>query len=105
ELSLRLRRLGYRLWIVPSARVWHCAPEPGEYPDFSFYKMLNFFATYLLHARKRVWPEFFLRYVILEFPRALRRGNAPALLAACASCVWRLPLLLRDRLAISRAAA
>ena len=105
ELSLRLRRLGYPLWVVPGARVWHCIEQPGEYPDFSFYKLRNFFATYILHARKRVWPEFLLRHVVLEFPRALRRGNALKLLAACASCAWSLPRLLRDRMAIARAAA
>lgn len=88
ELCARVARTGRRLTIVPDARVYHIEPaeETGLAPHLESQKLKNFFALYLLHAPRRVLPEFFLRYAALGTLRATlgRGGNLRARLSA----VW-----------------
>ncbi|MET0626300.1 MAG: glycosyltransferase family 2 protein [Pyrinomonadaceae bacterium] len=80
ELCARVIRAGRRITVVPSARVHHIEPaeETGLAPHLELQKLKNFFALYLLHAPRRVLPEFFLRYAVLGTLRAaLGRGGNP----------------------------
>lgn len=80
ELCARVIRSGRRITVVPDARVYHIEPaeETGLAPHLEFQKLKNFFALYLLHAPRRVLPEFFLRYAALGTLRAaLGRGGNP----------------------------
>lgn len=78
ELCARVIRAGRRIAVVPGARVHHIEPaeETGSAPHLELQKLKNFFALYLLHAPRRVLPEFFLRYGALATLRAaLGRGG------------------------------
>ena len=97
ELCSRVAKSGRAIWIVSAARARHFPPIPGEYSDFAFHKYKNLFATYLLHAKVRVWPEFFFRYVLLEIPRAMAHRRLLALLRACSWLTIHAPRLLLDR--------
>jgi GT2 family glycosyltransferase len=80
ELCARVIKAGRRMTVVPAARVYHIEPEEetGLAPHLEFQKLKNFFALYLLHAPRRVLPEFFLRYAALGTLRAaLGRGGNP----------------------------
>lgn len=80
ELCARVARVGRRITVVPDARVYHIEPaeETGLAPHLELQKLKNFFALYLLHAPRRVLPEFFLRYALLGTLRAaLGQGGDP----------------------------
>jgi GT2 family glycosyltransferase len=97
EISLRVRRLGRDLVIVPTARSSHFAPKPGpDSPFLTFHKCKNVFAVYALHARARVLPRFFLASAY----STLRSGPAERapLLDAWRHFARQLPALLRDRM-------
>lgn len=66
ELSARVLKAGGRITVVPRARVY-VSDLPHEFTQegVSFHKMKNLYTMYLLHARWRVLPEFFLRYGLL----------------------------------------
>jgi GT2 family glycosyltransferase len=72
ELCARVARAGRRITVVPDARVYHIEPaeETGRAAHLELQKLKNFFALYLLHAPRRVLPEFFLRYAALGTLRA-----------------------------------
>ncbi|HEV2884446.1 MAG TPA: glycosyltransferase family 2 protein [Pyrinomonadaceae bacterium] len=77
ELCTRVRATGRALSVVPQARVFHF--EPGEQPtppEIAFHKLKNFFSLYVLHAPLRVLPEFYLRYGVINFLRALKSDRA-----------------------------
>jgi GT2 family glycosyltransferase len=70
DLCFRAGRAGYRITVVPAARVRHLPGAGGPPSELTeFHKLKNFFALYLLHARWSVWPGFFLRYVLLDAVR------------------------------------
>jgi GT2 family glycosyltransferase len=80
ELCARVAKAGRRITVVPGARVYHIEPaeETGLAPHLELQKLKNFFALYLLHAPRRVLPEFFLRYALLGTLRAaLGRSDDP----------------------------
>jgi GT2 family glycosyltransferase len=88
ELCARVARAGRRITVVPAARVYHIEPagETGLDPRLELQKLKNFFALYLLHAPRRVLPEFFLRYAALGTLRAaLGQGGSPR---ARLSALW-----------------
>ena len=96
DLSLRAARAGYRITVVPAARVRHLpAGGGGGGPSavVEYHKLKNFFALYLLHARIAVWPEFLIRYVVLG---AFRTPGA-VFWRALAWNFRNLGRLLRDR--------
>jgi GT2 family glycosyltransferase len=94
DLCLRARRAGYRITLVPAARVRHLpAGDAAPSALVEYHKLKNFFALYLLHARPSVWPQFVLRYVLLGAFRQPGRVFARAL----GWNVRNLGRLLRDR--------
>ena len=100
ELSLRARRLGIALVIVPQARVSHLPPGYGALaPAAEFHRIKNQLATYLLHARLATFPSVALRYVALEGVRRARAGRYQ-LTSFLRAALWALrnaPRLLRER--------
>jgi len=97
DLCLRARLAGYRISVVPAARVLHL-PETGNRPSselVQFHKLKNLFSLYLLHAPLRAWPEFVLRHVILGAVRS--RSSPRAFWKALAWNARQLGTLLRDR--------
>ncbi|HEV3470240.1 MAG TPA: glycosyltransferase family 2 protein [Pyrinomonadaceae bacterium] len=100
ELSARVLKLGYQIVVVPRARAYvHNAPHVFTSEGIAFHKIKNLFAFYLLHARARVLPEFFLRYGVLGLVRALRSNRKIFVqtLRAWAWVIARAPVLLRER--------
>lgn len=80
ELCARVARAGRRITVVPDSRVYHIEPpeETGLAAHLELQRLKNFFALYLLHAPRRVLPEFFLRYGALgTFRAALGQGGNP----------------------------
>jgi len=100
ELCLRVLKAGMRIAVVPQAKVFHAEPA-AQAPDqkIEFHRLKNFFSLYLLHARPRVMPEFYLRYGVINLVRALvfERRNVWPMLRAWAWFLLRWPVLLRDR--------
>lgn len=100
ELSARVRKAGGRVRIVPSARAYvFDAPHVFTEERISFHKMKNLWAMYLLHARWRVLPEFFLRYAVVVPLRTMRRNRKTVgpLCKAWAWFLYRSPSLLLER--------
>jgi hypothetical protein len=96
DVCLRARRAGYRISVVPAARAIHLPRADGRRSEqVQFHLLKNFFSLYLLHASWRVWPEFFVRYVILGSVRAL--PSPRAFWKALAWNMRNLRMLLRDR--------
>ena len=99
ELCLRSRAHQLSVVIVPEAVAtsWHTGNAP-ETQQIHYHRFKNFFALYLLHARVRVLPEFFLRHAVLRLFREVRsRTNAKTLFAAIFWNIRNLPRLLRER--------
>jgi GT2 family glycosyltransferase len=100
ELSARVRKAGGRIRVVPAARAYvHESPRALTHERLTFHKMKNLWAMYLLHARWRVLPEFFLRYALLFPVREMRadRRNVGPLCRAWAWFLRRSPALLLER--------
>ena len=100
ELSARVLKLGYEIAVVPRAVAYVSdAGREGAGEAANFHRVKNLFAFYLLHARARVLPEFFVRYGVVrplraavKDPRSLRDAvRAWGWLAA------RAPALLKER--------
>jgi GT2 family glycosyltransferase len=100
ELSARVLKRGREIVCVPSARAYvFDAPHVFTNEGIAFHKVKNLFAFYLLHARARVLPEFFLRYGVLQTLRALG-GNRKVFLQMLRAWAWLVansPALLRER--------
>jgi len=82
DLSLRLRRAGFRLLAVRDARAWHAHAEGrGQLPSVHevFYGTRNRFVLVRTHATTRDWWLLALRETAWGLPRAalfyLRRGR------------------------------
>jgi len=72
ELCLRVSRLGFKVTVVPQAKVFHVEPVVAPLSSkLEFHKIKNLFSLYLLHAPLRVLPEFYVRYGVIGFLRAL----------------------------------
>jgi GT2 family glycosyltransferase len=72
ELCARVRKLGYRLTVVPQAKVFVGeAPHPSINHQIVFHKIKNLLSVYLLHARLFVIPAAFFRYGIVDLLRSL----------------------------------
>jgi GT2 family glycosyltransferase len=100
ELCARVIERGWKMSIVPAARVYH--HEPPDIPDpplIKFHKQKNLAALYLLHAPVSVLPEFLARYFVVDGLRRLmrQRGTLPTWLAAWAAAVALMPKLVVDR--------
>ncbi len=100
ELCARVRQRGWKITVVPGARVRHHEPpDTASPPWLDYVKARNLFQLYLLRAPLRVWPEFALRYGALAILRNLPRDPRRALRIARAAMVSlaRAPKLLRQR--------
>jgi GT2 family glycosyltransferase len=100
ELCARVSKLGYDLAVVPQAKAT-ALDEPHAFTSegIAFHKIKNFFALYLLHARLRVLPEFFLRYGVISFPKYLltNRKMVWPLMKAWGWFLFKTPSLLWER--------
>jgi GT2 family glycosyltransferase len=100
ELCARVLERGFRIAIVPRARVYH--HEPPDAPDsslLSFHKHKNLAALYFLHAPFGVLPAFLFRYVVVDgWRRAFAsRAMLTPWLKAWGWAVSRSPRLLMQR--------
>jgi GT2 family glycosyltransferase len=102
DLCLRAQKIGYRVMVVPGAKVQHWDPINSVTDHhIEVHKIKNFLSIYTLHAQLWVLPTFFLRYVVLDLMRNLIVNPARA------RSVWDglrrywsiLPMLLRQRYA------
>lgn len=100
ELSARVLKRGRRIVVVPGAKAYVLdAPHAFTSEWVAFHKVKNLYAFYLLHARARVLPEFFLRYGLVEPLRTLR-SNRRIFAQSLRAWGWLLlnaPALLRER--------
>jgi GT2 family glycosyltransferase len=100
ELSARVLKAGGRITIVPQARAYvYDPPHVFTEEGISFHKIKNLYTMYLLHARWRVLPEFFLRYGLIVPLRSMcaNRKMAWPLVKAWAWFLFRAPSLLQER--------
>ena len=108
ELSARVLRAGGRVRVVPSARAYvYETPHVFTEAGISFHKMKNLWTMYLLHARWRVLPEFFLRYA-LAVPLRMMWDDRQTTGPLCRAWGWflrRTPSLVRERRAGGRPSA
>jgi GT2 family glycosyltransferase len=108
ELSARVRKAGGRIRVVPAARAYvYESPHAFTEEGVSFHKMKNLWTMYLLHARWRVLPEFFLRYALVVPLRSMR-ANRKTVGPLCRAWAWflrRSPSLLLERVGWGRPAA
>jgi GT2 family glycosyltransferase len=107
ELSARVRKAGGRIHIVPAARAYvYDTPHVFTEEGISFHKMKNLWTMYLLHARWRVLPEFFLRYALVV-PLRTMRANRKTVGPLCRAWAWflyRSPSLILERVGGGRRA-
>ena len=100
ELSARVHKVAGRIVIVPKAKAYvHNAPHAFTDERLSFHRTKNLYAMYLLHARWRVLPEFFLRYGLIVPLRSMyaNRKMAWPLVRAWAWFLFRAPSLVYER--------
>jgi GT2 family glycosyltransferase len=100
ELSARVLKTGNPITIVPRAKIRVIdAPHAFTPEGIAFHKVKNLFALYLLHARLRVLPEFFLRYAMIAFLRHLfsNRKYVLPMMKAWGWCLMKAPSLLKQR--------
>src|SRR5258707_10177657 len=72
EVCARVRKRGYRLTVVPAAKVFVGeAAHPSINHQIVFHKIKNLLAVYLLHARFWFIPAAFFRYGIVDLLRSL----------------------------------
>jgi N-acetylglucosaminyl-diphospho-decaprenol L-rhamnosyltransferase len=72
DLCLRVAKRGYRIIVVPRARLSHLGSPIDRVPEWiEFHKAKNFFSLYLLHAPARSLPSVALRYGVLNMAEAL----------------------------------
>jgi GT2 family glycosyltransferase len=77
DLCARVTKAGRAITIVPQAKAFVSdAPHAFTHKGIAFHKVKNLFSLYLLHARLRVLPEFYLRYGVVNFLRALKSDRA-----------------------------
>jgi GT2 family glycosyltransferase len=100
EFCLRVLKAGWRIAVVPTARVEHFEPDAAPAPDWLEYvKLRNFFRLYLLHAPAAALLGFFVRYLLLDALRNAAAGRRRCLwlLRAGLDTLLHSPALLRDR--------
>ncbi|HEY2824918.1 MAG TPA: glycosyltransferase family 2 protein [Gemmatimonadales bacterium] len=106
DICLRIRRAGFRIECLPTARVLHVRPPPGVPSALvAFHKQKNLIALYVMHAPLLTLAEFLLRYVVLQWIRGGAPGERGRIVKAVGWIGANLPSLLRDRRAIRRLAA
>jgi GT2 family glycosyltransferase len=77
DLCARVTKAGRAITVVPQAKAFVSdAPHAFTHKGIAFHKVKNLFALYLIHARLRVLPEFYLRYGVVNFLRALKSDRA-----------------------------
>jgi len=91
DLSLRMRRVGYRIWFVPQARIWH--KEGVDYRKNAGEHVRKFTGTRNLlwimheHASTIQWisflPNFVLRYALFYILMSIWRRDYRSAKAVC----------------------
>jgi GT2 family glycosyltransferase len=83
DFSLRIKKVGYKIWYAPKARLWHkegavCRKNVGEYLR-KFLSTRNLLFVMRRHARRIQWltflPNFVFRYVAFYILLSLVRGD------------------------------
>ena len=100
ELCLRVRSRIESVMVVPSAKAWHFEPESAAASDeIDFHRVKNFYALYVLHAHVRIWPQFFLRSILIPSFRSLfqDRRQFRILLRAAVQTARSFRALMADR--------
>jgi hypothetical protein len=93
-------KAGYTITIVPQAKAYVLdAPHAFKSEGIAFHKTKNLFSLYLVHARLRVLPEFYLRYGVINLLRALGsdRKIVWPMIRAWGWFLFMTPSLLRER--------
>ena len=100
DLCARVTKAGRAITIVPQAKAFVSdAPHAFTHKGIAFHKVKNLFSLYLIHARLSVLPEFYLRYGVVKFLRALKSDRAIVLpmIKASAWFLVNAPAFLRER--------
>jgi GT2 family glycosyltransferase len=100
DLCARVTKAGRAITIVPQAKAFVSdAPHGFTHKGIAFHKVKNLFSLYLLHARLRVLPEFYLRYGVVNFLRALKSDRAIVwpMIKASAWFVVNAPSFIKER--------
>lgn len=74
DLSLRARRAGYRLVVVPSARLWHAGAFSTRHHHYL--KEFHMARSRVLFYRKHLPRPHFLAFLLLQLPADLRHTAA-----------------------------
>ena len=100
DLCARVTKAGHTIAVVPRARARvFDAPHAFKAEGIAFHKIKNQFSLYLLHARLRVLPEFYLRYGVMNLVRAVGsdRSIVWPMIKAWGWFLLKSPALLRER--------
>jgi len=100
ELCARVAKAGYTITVVPQARARVLdAPHAFKSEGIAFHKIKNLFSLYLLHARLRVLPEFYLRYGVINLLRAFisERKIVWPMIKAWGWFLLKAPALVKER--------
>jgi GT2 family glycosyltransferase len=100
ELCARVLKAGYKIRVVPDARVEHATRPSGVYADYvMFHRLKNGLAIYFIHAPVRVLPEFLLRNALSATARepTSNQRRLKQHLAAWSWVALHLPDLVRER--------
>jgi GT2 family glycosyltransferase len=100
DLCARVTKAGRAITIVPQAKAFVSdAPHAFTHKGIAYHKVKNLFSLYLIHARLRVLPEFYLRYGVVNFLRALKSDRAIVwpMIKASAWFVVNAPAFIKER--------
>jgi GT2 family glycosyltransferase len=98
ELCIRIAKAGYRLAVVPAARIRHIRPAPNALTEsVQVHKWKNLVAVYLLHARLGSLLGFLSWHVLRQLMRGGTPGERRRILKALAWVARHSPGLLIDR--------
>lgn len=100
ELSIRVKRLGYSLMVLPKAKLYDIiAPSNLQENFIGQQKIRNLLALYLLHAQLRWLPIFYMGHLFFYTRNALRTGIGKSSICwqAWRAFLYTVPHLLGDR--------
>ena len=100
ELSIRVKRLGYSLMVLPQAKLYDLiAPNNFQASFVEPQKVANLLAVYLLHAQAWLLPIIYIRFLFSHCRDILKTGDVKSALykKAWGTFLYAIPKLLGDR--------
>ena len=105
ELSIRVKRLGYSLMVLPQAKLYDLiAPNNFQASFVEPQKVANLLAVYLLHAQAWLLPIVYFRFLFSHCRDILKTGGVKSALykKAWGTFLYAIPRLISDRWRFNR---